>query len=121
MAMLALLFATAVISAPAVSRGFHSISHVAAPVAAGEHHHHGEDGHVTFHGEHRDVAPDSDEALGGKSGHSHMASTAFDMAPQGSSVVPRAQLKPMPKLPPADTPALETLGWSPQKRPPRTT
>lgn len=97
------------------------MSHVAASVAAGEHHHHGEDGEVTPHGEHRDVALDSDEPMGAESGHSHMASAALDMVSQTSSVVPGVQLDPKAKPPFPNTPALGTLGWSPQKRPPRAT
>ena len=118
--LLAMLFAAVVISAPAAARNFHGLSHAAAPVASGQHHHHDEDGGVTTHGADHDAQPQPDNSAGGKFGHSHLASFAFDVLPHvGGSLLPSVTLRP--ETPPAaNTPALGTLGWTPQKRPPRT-
>lgn len=118
--LVALLLTAAVISAPAAARGMHGFSHAAAPVASGEHHHHDADGEVTTHGAEYQTAPKSDDSPMGQIGHSHMAATAFDALPQPGRDLLTACAAGRDTPLPADTPALGTLGWSPQKRPPRT-
>lgn len=118
--LIALLLTAAVISAPAAARGMHGFSHAAAPVASGEHHHHGADGEVTTHGGEDQNAPKSDGSPIGQIGHSHLAGTACDALPQPSRDLLAACAAGRDTPLSADTPALGTLGWSPQKRPPRT-
>ena len=114
------LFAAVAISAPAAARETHEFSHAGAPVTTGEHHHHEDDGDVTTHAVDRDIVPQPDDNAAGTLGHSHMASTAFDGVPQAAHQL-RGSLMPAGHAPaPANTPVLGTLGWSPQKRPPRT-
>jgi hypothetical protein len=118
--MFALLFAAVAISAPAVARGMHGLSHAAKPVANGEHHHHDADGGVATHGADHESTPTSDDSPAGKFGHSHMASSAFDVLSQPTREMPASTLVGAESPHAANTPALGTLGWSPQKRPPRT-
>lgn len=118
--LLALLFATVAVSAPAAARGMHGLSHAETPVANGQHHHHDDEGGVATHGAENQSAPKSGDPPGGGFGHSHMATSAFDALPQ-----PNGDLQPSmvmrPASPPAgDTSELSTLGWLPQIRPPRT-
>ena len=117
--MLALLFAAVAISAPAAARGLHGFSHMAAPVASGEHHHHDGGGAATD-GADQENAPQSDDSSAGKFGHSHMASSAFDVVPQIGGDLPSWVILPSETPAAANTPALGTLGWCPQIRPPRT-
>lgn len=118
--ILILLFTTAILSAPVAALGFHTTSHAVSPVANGEHHHHDEDGGVATHDADRDAASESEEAPKGSFGHSHMANTAFDLVAQVGSDLPEGAVEPAPTPAAANTPALGTLGWTPQKRPPRT-
>jgi hypothetical protein len=88
-------------------------------VASGEHHHHDDDGSMQIHDSEGD-ASESEQTAAGTIGHSHLASTAVDAVAQFSSNIRALVLEPGPTPAAANTPALETLGWSPQKRPPRT-
>ena len=118
--MLALLFAAAVVSAPAAARGMHGLSHAAKPVANGEHHHHDAGGSVATHGADDRSTPKSDDSPASTFGHSHMGSSAFDVLPQSNRDLPPSMVIRAESPPAANTPALDTLGWSPQIRPPRT-
>lgn len=118
--MLALLFAAVAVSAPAAARGMHGLSHAAKPVANGEHHHHDADGGAATHGTDHESTPESDGSPTSKFGHSHMASSAFDVLSQPIRELPASMVARAESPPAANTPALGTLGWSPQKRPPRT-
>lgn len=118
--MLALLFTAVAVSAPAMARGMHGLIHAGTPVAKGEHHHHDADGGVTTHGANHQSIPESDDSPAGQFGHSHMASSAFDVLPELNREVPASMVTRAESPPAANTPALGTLGWSPQKRPPRT-
>lgn len=120
LAMLALALAGLAISLPATARGVHGLTHAGAPVANSQHHHHDSEGGSSTHGSDADLAPQSEGNSAGKFGHSHMASTAFDVAPQAGSHFPGSLILAGPAPAMANTPALGTLGWSPQKRPPRT-
>jgi hypothetical protein len=118
--MLTLLFAAVAVGAPAAARGLHGLSHLGAPVANGQHHHHDEGGGVAEHQVDHESAPQSEDAPTGKFGHSHLASFAFDVVPQiGGDLSPSVTMTAETPTA-ANTPALGTLGWSPQKRPPRT-
>lgn len=118
--MFALLFAAVAISAPAAARGMHGLSHAGTPVANGEHHHHDDEGGVATHGADDQSAPKSGDSPAGTFGHSHTASSAFDALPQPNGDLPPSMVM-RPVSPPAgNTPALGTLGWLPQIRPPRT-
>lgn len=118
--MLGLLLMAAAISAPATARGMHGFSHAGAPIASGEHHHHDADGKVTMHGDVDENAPQSDDSPIGQVGHSHMAGAAFDVLPQVGRDLPKSASARGAAPMVADTPALGTLGWTPQIRPPRT-
>jgi hypothetical protein len=120
LAILALLFAAVAISAPAAARERHELNHASSPVASGEHHHHDEDGSVTSHSSDSDAAPQSDDTTAGNFGHSHMVNMAFDALPFGSTGLAATMIVPAEVPAGANTPVLRTLGWSPQKRPPRT-
>ena len=118
--LLALLFAAVVVSAPAAARGMHGLSHAETPVANGQHHHHDDEGGVATHGADDQPAPKSGDSPAGTFGHSHVASSAFDALPQPNRDLPPSMVT-RPESPSAgNTPALGTLGWLPQIRPPRT-
>lgn len=119
MTLVALLFAALVVSAPAAARGAHGLSHAGKPVASSEHHHHGNDGSVATHDADTEKAPESDEGMKGQIGHSHMSGTAFDAIPTTGTELWAAFDLRASRPATANTPAFGTLGWSPQKRPPR--
>jgi len=63
--MIAMLIAT-----PATAWDMHALAHASVPVAANEHHHHGDDGSV-----HVEQAPaNSEDKRDGNRGHDHMPS-----------------------------------------------
>lgn len=59
------------LAAPATAWDMHGLAHLSAPVAADEHHHHGEDGAVDAHDA---PAGESDEDQDGSTSHDHMPS-----------------------------------------------
>lgn len=118
--MFTLLSAAVATSAPAAARGLHGLSHLSAPVATGQYHHHDEGGGVLEHQADLDSAPQPADSPVGKIGHSHMAGSAFDVVPQIGGDLPPSVIITAPPPAAANAPILRTLGWSPQKRPPRT-
>ena len=119
MTLILLLFTAAVISAPATAMNVQGVSHVTAPVAAGQYHHHAVDGAVTTNDAGDAGVPLSDDSPANTFGHSHVASLAVDVLQLGDALQPFLILSSDLHAA-ANTPALGTLGWSPQIRPPRT-
>ena len=117
--ILALLLAVAVFSAPVAANGMHGLSHGGSIVADGEHHHHGDDGSVSTHGSEPE-SPQPDSSPIGKYSHAHASSAAFDILSESDDGVTTFATVACSVTPAANTPALGTLGWAPQKRPPRT-
>lgn len=118
--MIFLLFVAVAISAPAAAREMHDFSHAAAPVATSDYHYHDDDGGVSTQNANRDLIPESADGALGKFGHSHMGSTALDVVAQAGEDWPGSLILAWQEPGAANTPVLGTLGWSPQKRPPRT-
>lgn len=113
-----MLLTAALIASPAAAWDAHALSHASAPVAAFEHHHHGDDGSVDVH-DHGDESnePDSDDDDGG---HDHMPSVSaawVGVLGSGPAVPPQIAARIVHRSFVAQAPP--TLGSEPQIRPPR--
>lgn len=117
--MLALLLAAAVFSAPVAANSMHGLSHAGTIIADGERHHHDYDGGVSTHGSEPE-SPQPDSSPVGKFSHTHASSAAFDILSESDDGLTSFATVACSVTPAANTPALGTLGWAPQKRPPRT-
>jgi len=116
--VLLLLIATIALGAPAAASIAHGVDHVAAPVSAGEHHHHAAKGSVDVHPESVPDGEGSDRSDTGALAHSHPPVPGAEPAMLGSLERPlprRAAMVPQEWA----VRALKTLSWSPQRRPPR--
>ncbi len=111
------LLTAALIASPAAAWDAHALSHASTPVAAFEHHHHGDDGSVDVH-DHDDESDQRDSDEDG--GHDHMPSVSAGwsgvlgggptvMAQVATPIVHRSLVEPAPP----------TIVSEPQKRPPR--
>lgn len=113
--LLGLLLAATILSAPAAASRLHLASHASMPVPSGEHHHH--DGDTV------EVHPAESDADGktatDKAGHTHVGSSIADLAANPGKVGDSVYASETSATFAADTPALNTLGWAPQIRPPR--
>lgn len=111
------LLAALLAATPAAAWDEHASSHVAAPVAAFEHHHHAESGEVEVEDP---AVPDNNRDAGDDSGHAHMpsgSSALADMLGCGSALMALAA-SPIMHFTFVER-AHSSLGSEPQKRPPR--
>ncbi len=111
------LLAALLAATPAAAWDEHASSHVAAPVAAFQHHHHGESGEVEIEDP---AAPDNNRDADDDSGHAHMPSGSSALADLLGS---EAALAALPASPIMHFVFVErvhsSLGAEPQRRPPR--
>lgn len=115
--LVGLAIAAISLSVPAAASRSHLASHAASPVLTHEHHHHDDQGEV-------DVHPADDEGssktVTDKAGHSHASTSVADIAIDSALYGAPDYADESSATFPADTPALNTLGWAPQIRPPKT-
>lgn len=111
------LIATVALSAPAAALMAHAVDHIPAPVTAGEHHHHADNGDVDVHED--DVPERSDQPGNSGTAHSHPPVFGAEPIMLGSTVTPLPLLAvQMQREWPVRE--LNTLSWTPKRRPPRT-
>jgi len=119
--LLLLVCCAGALVAPAAARESHGIVHAQAPVAVGEHHRHSDPApSEVSKADFDESAGQSGKKLPDQTGHSHMPSSAVDLAfpfPEQLQVGLRVR-SDAPSA--ADTPALATLSWLPLIRPPIT-
>ena len=115
LSLLGLLVAATILSAPATASRLHLASHASMPVLSGEHHHHDGDT-VEVHPSESDSGS---KTATDKAGHTHVGYSIADLAANPGKVGDPVYANETSGTFAADTPALNTLGWAPQIRPPR--
>lgn len=120
LSLLALLSCVVILATPSTARSAHDLEHVQVPIADGQFHVHDTVGSGVQTLVSQEEPMKTQDPREGKTGHSHMPSSAFDLG-----FLPIEELQPRAlsnsdALSLANTPALGTLGWSPPIRPPRT-
>ena len=118
--LLALLCCAVSLAVPSSARSLHWVDHISAPVAVGDFHSHDDaDGHEDAKAADNEAPAAPNDDGQNKFGHSHMASSVFDLSQLSEPQLGPRHLVSDDSHAAADLPSLTTRGWSPPVRPPR--